>query len=51
MAQPHLSSTAIGVVLVVVAGLFYGVTKMYEARMDRERPDTRKARKDDAHDD
>lgn len=50
MAQPHLSSTAIGVVLAVVAGVFYGLTKMYGARMDRERPRERKARKDDEHD-
>lgn len=51
MAQPHLSSTAIGVVLVVVAGVFYGLTKMYGSRVDDERKHERKAREDERHDD
>lgn len=49
VAQPHLSSTALGVVLAVVAGVFYGVTKMYGKRMDRaaEKRDGRGERPED----
>lgn len=36
MAQAHMSPTTTGVVLVAVAGLFYGLTKLYGSRIDRE---------------
>ena len=44
MNQPHLSTTAVGIVLVVVAAGFYGLVKLYGARMDEGKV---KAREDD----
>ena len=36
MTQPHMSTTAVGIVLVAVAVGFYGLVKLYGARMDGE---------------
>ncbi|HEY4009067.1 MAG TPA: hypothetical protein VGM11_02870 [Acidobacteriaceae bacterium] len=41
MAHPHLSSTAIGIVLAAVAGLFYGVIVLYGAWIDGKRQKVR----------
>lgn len=37
MAQPHLSSKAIAIVLAVVAGLFYAASVLYGAWIDGRR--------------
>ena len=41
MTQVHMSQTTVGIVLVVVAAGFYGLVKLYGARMDGERQKVR----------
>lgn len=42
MTQPHLSTTVVGIVLVVVALGFYGSIVLYGARIDGKRQRIRK---------
>lgn len=37
MNHPHMSTTAVGIVLVVVAGVFYGLIVLYGAWIDGKR--------------
>lgn len=46
MNHPHMSTTAVGIVLVVVAGVFYGLIVLYGAWIDGKR---QRVREKDKH--
>jgi hypothetical protein len=47
MTQPHLSTTALAIVLAVVAAGFYGLIKLYGSWVDEKRIDGKREKVED----